>query len=73
MFICPDHNIVFVAVPKTATRSIYKILEADFNGELYNHQDHMQIIPDEFKHYFSFCVIRNPYDRICSFSNQLQR
>jgi len=66
MFICPNHNIVFVAVPKTATRSIYEILKTNFNGELYDHQDHMRVIPNEFKNYFSFTVVRNPYDRICS-------
>lgn len=64
MFVSKTHKIVFVAIPKTGTRTIYDVLEKNFGGSLY--MEHHQIIPPEFKDYFSFTTIRNPYDRVCS-------
>jgi len=64
MMYCPSHDVVFVAIPKTGTRSIYYILKNQYGGKLY--KEHLPVIPKQFIHYFSFCVVRNPYDRICS-------
>ncbi len=64
MFISNNPKIVFVAIPKTGTRTMYNVLKEYFNGSLY--MEHHQIIPPQYNDYFSFCTIRNPYDRVCS-------
>jgi len=64
MLISHKHKFVFTAIPKTGTRSVYTVLKKHYDGEVY--KDHHTIIPDEFKNYYSFTVIRNPYDRIVS-------
>ena len=64
MFVYPQIETVFVSIPKTATRSISVFLKKKYSVvKLANHQ---AIIPDKYKNYFSFIVIRNPYERICS-------
>ena len=64
MFVNHEHKFVFVAIQKTATRSIYSYLKENLGGKQLN--QHRPDIPAEYKRYFSFCVSRNPYDRICS-------
>lgn len=64
MFVCDNPKIVFVAIPKTATRSIYGLLKDNFGGRVIS--DHARKIPPAYNNYFSFCIVRNPYDRICS-------
>ena len=64
MLLCKDINVIFVAIPKTGTRSIYSVLRNQFECQPLG--EHRQAIPAEYKDCFSFCVVRNPYDRICS-------
>jgi hypothetical protein len=64
MLICKDIKTVFIAVPKTGTRSIYKILKEKFNTISLN--DHLINVPVKYKDYFTFIVKRNPYDRFVS-------
>jgi hypothetical protein len=64
MFYSDKFKVVFVARPKTGTRSIYDVLEKNFNGKLF--KEHHAEIPQQFNNYFSFCTVRNPYDRACS-------
>lgn len=64
MFICEKPKVVFVAIPKTGTRSIYKVLKREYGGFMY--KEHLPVIPQRWRRYFSFCVVRNPYDRVCS-------
>lgn len=64
MFVCPKYKALFVAIPKTGTRSVYDILLGKYEG--YVHKEHEQIIPEQYKEYFSFITVRNPYDRACS-------
>lgn len=64
MFICRDYKVIFVAIPKTGTRSIYTVLKEQFGGQLLS--EHARDIPKQYDSYFSFCVVRNPYDRVCS-------
>lgn len=65
MLACHNPEWVFVAIPKTATRSIALYLKTHFNttGEA----GHQTVIPDKWKSHYSFCVVRNPYDRMCSY------
>ena len=64
MYISLKHKILFVAIPKTATRSIYKCMKDHFEGKRMH--DHDKVIPDKYKDYYTFTVVRNPYDRAVS-------
>ena len=64
MFICNDNKIVFIAVPKTGTRTMYKILEEKYNGKLQG--EHREVVPEQYRNYFTFIIKRNPYDRAAS-------
>jgi hypothetical protein len=64
MIVSEKHKVIFVAIPKTATRSIYNSLINNFDGKQLN--DHQKIIPIKYQSYYSFTVIRNPYDRAVS-------
>lgn len=64
MIISNKHKVVFVAIPKTGTRSVYNSLRNVFAGELY--KEHHKVIPKEYRDFFKFTIVRNPYDRIVS-------
>jgi len=64
MLICPKYKIVFVAPPKTGTRTIYYTLKKYYEGHVLG--EHARIIPKQCEEYFSFVTVRNPYDRACS-------
>lgn len=64
MFICDDIEVIFTAVPKTGTRTMYWALGEFFHGR--QQGDHVKTIPSTYNNYFSFTIKRNPYDRICS-------
>lgn len=63
--ICKEYKIVFVAVPKTGTRSIYRLLQENYGGVVF--RDHLKVIPKEYKDYYSFVIKRNPYARLISY------
>ena len=62
-----DYKCIFVHVPKTAGVSIGKSLFGNLGG---NHMtiDHYQLVfsRNEFKNYFKFAFVRNPWDRLVS-------
>jgi len=64
MIISDIYKYIYIAIPKTGTRSIYHILRKYYEGQLHN--DHGTIIPITKRAYFTFTSIRNPYDRACS-------
>lgn len=64
MIVSEKHKFVFIAIPKTGTRSIYKILKEKYEGFLY--REHFKEVPKEYKKYYKFTTIRNPYDRFIS-------
>ena len=64
MVISDKHNYLFIAIPKTGTRSIYRLLIDEFDGEL--KRDHSKSIDAKYLDHYSFTVIRNPYDRLVS-------
>ena len=64
-------NIVFVQIPKNASSSIYNRLENKSDENISgNHSTYLEDMqsqdPELFESYFSFAVIRNPYDRLVS-------
>jgi hypothetical protein len=64
MIICRDIKVIYIAPPKTGTRSVYNILKTNYGGVILT--DHLRKVPEEYKDYYTFTTIRNPYDRACS-------
>jgi len=64
MVVCEDIKTIFIAVPKTGTRTIYDVLDKNFNT--IHLEDHRVNVPDKYKNYFTFITKRNPYDRFVS-------
>lgn len=57
-------KFVYVAIPKTGTRSVYELCLNQYSCHIY--KEHWNIIPDEYKNYYAFITVRNPYDRAVS-------
>ena len=51
MIFSKEHKFVFVAIPKTGTRSVYNIMQKNYGAVRY--QEHYKFIPDEYKDYYS--------------------
>ena len=64
MIVLPNEKVVFVDVPKTASKSIYNYLTENY--DTINAKRHNHCIPKEYQNFFRFCVKRNPYDRTCT-------
>jgi len=64
MIVSDKYKTIFVAIPKTSTRSVYQFFNEELNGRII--RDHEKNIPDNFKDYYKFTIIRNPYDRVIS-------
>ncbi|NVK43988.1 MAG: sulfotransferase family 2 domain-containing protein [Oceanospirillaceae bacterium] len=65
MLVSDKHEFVMLLVPKTGTRSLIKML----SGEKYfaeNIGDHKHKIPNKYQGYYTFTVVRNPYQRMVS-------
>lgn len=65
MIISQKNKIVFIAIPKTGTRSIYRALIDNYDGIQWK-VDHYRDIPEWCKGYYTFTVVRNPYERLVS-------
>jgi len=68
MFIHNGRKIIFLAIPKTGTRSVYQWMESIGGRRLH---DHSHCIPGNIKHFSRFSIIRNPYSRAVSFYRSL--
>lgn len=64
MIYIEDKRVVFVAIPKTGTRSVYQILRNNYGAKM--HKEHFPVIPNHLKDYYSFTIVRNPYERVVS-------
>jgi hypothetical protein len=62
MLISPSKKILFFAVPKTGTRSVYKVLRETYKDS-HKLEEHGTVVPITCLNYFSFIIKRNPYDR----------
>jgi hypothetical protein len=61
-------KIVFVAIPKTGTRSVVDYLEEHFNArKAKGTHTHSSDIPARLKNHYSFTIVRNPFDRMVSY------
>jgi hypothetical protein len=62
-----EHRCIFVHIPKCAGISVVKSLFGDFEcGHTNLKRYQIMFGPREFKNYFKFTVVRNPYDRLVS-------
>lgn len=60
-------NFTFIAIPKTGTRAVYKVLKTKtFRGKECLKYEHHTDVPSVYKEKFIFTTVRNPYQRICS-------
>jgi len=61
------HKIIFVPIPKNASRSVAFLING--NNSVYGHSTAeclMRKNKECWDDYYKFCVVRNPYDRIVS-------
>tara|TARA_B100000674_G_scaffold395535_1_gene340008 strand:- start:5155 stop:5826 length:672 start_codon:yes stop_codon:yes gene_type:complete len=68
-----DSNTIFVHIPKTAGTSIIKAIYGDVSKE--GHRSiyfYKQVFDKDFKDFFTFTFIRNPFDRLYSSYKFLQ-
>lgn len=62
-FYIPKYNCVFIHIPKTAGSSIRNgFFQGEYIGAYHRY-------PFKYKNLFSFCFVRNPYDRLISAYN----
>ena len=62
MLIAHDHKFVFLGVPRTASTSMHAALHRlSENFEYFG--KHGMVIPPEYRSYFTFATVRNPYAR----------
>ena len=79
MVICHNKKCIFIHIPKTAGTSIEQFLKDNNKNEIdllgvklgramhhYRAIDLKKEIPELFKKYFKFSIVRNPYDRLLS-------
>ncbi len=67
MYISRKHELVFLPIPKNASRTIGKLFKDHLQGDTENTLHH-QIVPPpgDIKHYTPFVIVRNPYSRVVS-------
>jgi hypothetical protein len=76
MILSTANKFLFIAVPKTGTTSVEKVLNKYDNKNAYNLDKHANVseIKESCKinlpEYFKFCFVRNPYDRLVSIYHQ---
>jgi hypothetical protein len=75
-----EHNLLFIHIPKTAGRFIEQKLSYIFYNNLDLYGGHTKLLhyykPDNyniFKDFITFCVVRNPYDRVYSAYKYLEK
>ena len=88
MLISHKHKFITIDIPKTATRSLRETLlpqniidivgEPNLKADFYQHitamqcSESLQKLNKNFSEYFSFVIVRNPWDRYYSFFKYLK-
>jgi hypothetical protein len=66
MYISHKHEVVFIALPKNASRTVGVLLKSEFDAVDEDHHSIVPSDPEKIKNYFPFVVVRNPYSRCVS-------
>jgi len=66
MNVSHEHQCLFIHVPRTAGCSIAESGFLSYRGHFPPANELSNIEPDIWKHYFTFCFVRNPWDRFVS-------
>lgn len=61
MMYSDKYNYVYIAPSKTGSNSIKKFLKDNYDGQILL-PEHGSIVPDKFKYYFKFMLVRNIYE-----------
>lgn len=62
----PEHKAIFVSVPKCGTRTMYtKVLPQHYGGQRFGGH-HETRVPDHARDWFTFTIVRDPYQRAVS-------
>lgn len=72
--ICHKNKIIFIHIPKCAGVSISTAFGYNTNlasGRHYTSKEYKEKYPYEYKTYYKFAFVRNPYSRILSFYNYI--
>ncbi len=65
MIVSRTHKYVYIGIPRTASKSMNRWLMDHFDGEWYG-DHHQWLVPEEFREYLIFTIVRNPYERAIS-------
>lgn len=61
-------KIVFVAIPKTGTRSVVDYIEKYCNArKAPGTRTHSATIPTQLRNHYAFTIVRDPFDRLASY------
>jgi len=63
-----ESNYIFIHIPKNAGTSVYKAL-GFANSTHAQAKQYRQMLGKNYDHFFSFCFVRNPFDRFISIYN----
>ncbi|QEC69079.1 sulfotransferase family protein [Panacibacter ginsenosidivorans] len=63
-----DHHYIFIHIPKNAGTSVYKALSFS-NSTHAEAKQYKQMLGKSYEDFFSFCFVRNPFDRFISTYN----
>ena len=66
MIILPRHNAVFVSQSRCCTETMHEALQADYGGIRVGDNAHDNTVPWQFRHWYTFAIVRNPFDRVVS-------
>jgi hypothetical protein len=62
-----EGKFIFIHIPKTGGLSLTRaLLGSEFNKHVTAKRFQLLLPEDEFKNYFKFCIVRNPWDRVVS-------
>jgi len=65
MIVMPEHHALFVSTPKCGTNTFYSILKQHYGGQRVG-RFHDRDVPAEYREWFVFSIVRNPYSRAVS-------
>ena len=66
MRVSTRHKFVYISTPKACTHTVYEILRKHYSQGLLELAFHSTVIPDKYRDYFRWTIVRNPYSRAVS-------